>query len=181
MSINFNELGINNLHENVSFKWNDKDITVLKKLSTDDKYDIVMTTLQQAEENGYYNPILLDMFYHLNLIYIYTDIIFDEEDRKVPAETYDKIKDSGLLNEFLKTINEEDYEDMLNAINEIKSVKEKYDRSAASVVKKFIDDLPSNAKTAMEIVDQFNPNNYQAMQDFAKAANGGRELPETVE
>ena len=54
---------------------------------------------------------------------------------------------------------------------------EEYNTTAASVIRGLIDDLPANAEAAQKIVENFDPTKYQAVIDFAKAANGGRELP----
>lgn len=39
-----------------------------------------------------------------------------------------------------------------------------------------INDLPANAEAAAKIVDNFNPEQYKAVVDFAKYANGGRNI-----
>ena len=50
--------------------FNNKTIEVLKYLPIEDKYDLIMITLQKAEEDGIYNDIKLDMYFHLNLVYM---------------------------------------------------------------------------------------------------------------
>ena len=176
MSVNFKEIE-NKEPELTIIKFQDKDINVRKTLTTDEKYDIVMISLQQAkEENAYYNPILLDMFFNLNLVYTYTDIIFDEEDRMEPSKVYDALKNSGFMDALFNVIDENDYQEMFDAIDEIKYQKNKYNASFASVANKFIDDLPANAKAALDIVDNFDENKFGAAQAFAKALNGGREI-----
>lgn len=176
MSVNYKDLDIKNQNTFCIFEWNGKDINVKQNISTSDKYDIVMISLQEAEENGYVNSILLDMYFHLNLVYIYTDIIFEDTDREDPFKLYDELKNSGFMDAFLDVIDEEEYQEMLDAIDEIKYYKFKYGCSLSSIAQKFIDDLPANAKAAMDIVDNFEPEKFKAVQDFAKAANGGRDI-----
>lgn len=175
MSVNYKEIK-NKESELVTIKFQGNDINIRKTISTDEKYDIVMVSLQQAKEEGYYNPLLLDMFFNLNLVYTYTDIIFDEKDRMEPSKVYDILKNSGFMDVFFNTIDENDYQEMFDAIDEIKYQKTKYNTSFASIASKFIDDLPANAKAAMDIVDNFDENKFAAVQDFAKAANGNREI-----
>jgi hypothetical protein len=176
MSANYKDLDIKNKNTFCIFEWNGKDINIKQNISTSDKYDIVMISLQEAEENGYVNSILLDMYFHLNLVYIYTDIVFEDTDREDPFKLYDELKNSGFMDAFLDSINEADYQEMLDAIDEIKYYKFKYGCSLSSIAQKFIDDLPANAKAAMDIVDNFEPEKFKAVQDFAKAANGGRDI-----
>lgn len=176
MSVNYKDLNVKNPNITKTLEWEGKEISIDKYISTDAKYDIVMISLQQAEENGYINSILLDMYFHLNLVYIYTDIIFDPEDREDPFKLYDELKNSGFMNAFLDVIDEEEYQEMLDAIDEIKYYKFKYGCSFSSVAEKLIDDLPASAKAALDIVDNFDKDKFGAVQDFAKAANGGREI-----
>jgi len=49
-----------------------------------------------------------------------------------------------------------------------------YTLSAGGIINRFIDDLPANAEAAAKIVNEFDPQKYQAVIDFANAANGGR-------
>ena len=46
-----------------TFDFNNQTIEVLKYLPIEDKYDLIMITLQKAEEDGIYNDIKLDMYF----------------------------------------------------------------------------------------------------------------------
>lgn len=175
-TIDYKDLDINKIVVTNSFTWNEKEIEVVKYISSDDKYDIVMITLQNSEEDGIYNPIKLDIYFHLYLVYTYTNIVFSNEDKADEFALYDALLTSGFMEEFLKHINIRDYTEMQDEIEEIAEMKMKYNISTASIVKKFVDDLPANAEAAQQIVDNFDPSKYQAVVDFAKAANGGRNI-----
>jgi len=175
-TINYKDLDINKIIVTNSFTWNEKEIEVVNCISSDDKYDIVMITLQNSEEDGIYNPIKLDIYFHLYLVYTYTNIVFSDEDRADEFALYDALLTSGFMEEFLKHINIRDYTEMQDEIEKIAKMKMRYNVSAASIMKKFVDDLPANAEAAQQIVDNFDPSKYQAVVDFAKAANGGRNI-----
>ena len=175
-TINYKDLDINKIVVTNSFTWNEKEIEVVNCISSDDKYDIVMITLQNSEEDGIYNPIKLDIYFHLYLVYTYTNIVFSDEDKADEFALYDALLTSGFMEEFLKHINIRDYTEMQDEIEKIVEMKMKYNVSAASIMKKFVDDLPANAEAAQQIVDNFDPSKYQAVVDFAKAANGGRNI-----
>ena len=51
-----------------------------------------------------------------------------------------------------------------------------YKRSVSSLIQSFINDLPKQAEAMKDIMDNFNPEKYQEVINFAKAANGGREI-----
>jgi hypothetical protein len=170
--LNYSDLGLNKSKEIRIFKWGDKDIEVVKYLPIDSKYDIIMITLQEAYEEGIYNPIKLDKFFHLNLIYSYSNIVFTDEERADTDKLYDELKSSGLMDKFLQNINANEYAEMLEDIDTIIKAKSGF----SGILKKFVDDLPVNAEAMAKIVNEFDPDKYQAVVDFAKAANGGRPI-----
>jgi hypothetical protein len=51
-----------------------------------------------------------------------------------------------------------------------------YNTTAAGVIYNLFKELPAQAENLKEIIDNFDPQKYQAVVDFAKAANGGREI-----
>ena len=52
----------------------------------------------------------------------------------------------------------------------------KYNLSTASIIRNIVNDLPAQAQAAMDIVNNFDQNKFQAVVDFAKAANGNRPI-----
>ena len=67
-------------------------------------------------------------------------------------------------------------ETLFNLLEEMVKVKTKYNRSIVSLVQSLINDLPSQAQAAMDIVNSFDKEKFQEVINFAKAANGGREI-----
>ena len=65
-----------------TFDFKDNKIEVLKYLPIEDKYSLVMVTLQKALENDIYNPLKIDIYFHLNLIYMYTNLSFTDKQRE---------------------------------------------------------------------------------------------------
>jgi hypothetical protein len=51
-----------------------------------------------------------------------------------------------------------------------------YKHSVSSLIQSFINDLPKQAEAMKDIMDNFNPEKYQEVINFAKAANGRREI-----
>ena len=47
-----------------TFDFEGNKIEVLNYLPIEDKYDLIMITLQKAEENGVYSPLKLDIYIH---------------------------------------------------------------------------------------------------------------------
>ena len=158
------------------FEWNGNKIEVLDYLPIEDKYDLIMITLQKAFENGYYNPIKIDEFFHLHLIYMYTNINFTEKQREDENKLYDNLKSNGLIDAFLTQFNEEEYNELYIWMDEVKREISDYKRSVSGLVQNLIADLPRQAEAMQEIVNNFDTEKFQNVINFAKAANGGREI-----
>ena len=164
---------VNTTHD---FNFNGNIIKVLDYLPIEDKYDLIMVTLQKSLENGYYNPLKIDMYFHLNLIYLYTDINFTEKQREDESKIYDAIKSNGLLDAFLENFDENEYNELFTILEDTKNEILNYKHSTSALIQSLINDLPVQAEAVQKIIDNFDKEKYQNVIEFAKAANGGREI-----
>ena len=89
------KLKVNN--EVKTFNFNGTEVEVLNYLPTEDKYDLIMISLQKANEDGIYNPLLLDVFFHLNLVYMYTNLSFTTKQKEDEFKLYDTLKSIIIL------------------------------------------------------------------------------------
>lgn len=174
MEIQFNQLNFTNIKSTV-INFQQKEIQVKQYLPILDKIDLVQIALQKAQEDGIYNDMKLEVFFHMNIIYLYTNIEFNEKDREDEFVLYDKFESSGLLDEIVAAIGGE-YDTLYDYVTIMKKEKLDYSNTAAAVLRSIIQDLPKNAAAAAEIVNSFDPSQYQAVVDFATAANGGRNI-----
>ena len=58
------------------FDFNGFKIEVQQYLPIEDKIDLVQIALQMSEEDGIYNEALLDMYFNLYIVFLYTNISF---------------------------------------------------------------------------------------------------------
>lgn len=149
-------------------------INVLHYISIEDKNSIIQLALQNANENGHYNLIKLNMFFKLYLVYMYTDIEFTAEEKLDPVKIYDELESNGIMGAILASINPDEISFLEDKINETLTQKQTYQNTIASVINSFIEDLPYNAQQAKDIIEKFNPEDFKAVIDFATAANGNR-------
>lgn len=159
-----------------SFDFKGQKIEVLRYLPTQDKYDLLMVTLQKAFENGIYNEFKLNVFFELHLVYMYTNISFTEKQREDELKIYDLLKSNGFFDKFFAVFNEKEYNELFEQLNEIKKSMITNQNSIGYIVSRFIDDMPINAEAAAKIVDSFNPEKFKEVINFANYANGGRDF-----
>ena len=156
--------------------YNGTNIEIIQYLPIEDKYDLMMISLQKAKENDVYHPLKLDMYFHLYLVYMYTNISFTDKQRENELKLYDTLYSNGIIDLVLSNIPETEYNELqLYITRYIKDVY-KNQNNITSLLRTFIDDLPKNAQIAADIVDNFDKEKYQAVVDFSQAANGGRNI-----
>lgn len=170
MSVSFNELNLSLNNEVKTFSFNDKEIEVKQHLSTVNKNDLIQIALQKSYENGLYNEILSDVYFHLNIVYLYTNIDFTDEDRADELELYDKLNESNLMAQVLTNMNQDEYDSLVDIMNAEIRNRIKYNNSAAAVLQSFIQDLPANAAAATEIVNGWDAEKFQSVQDMVNLA-----------
>lgn len=159
-----------------TFNWEDKEIEVLQYLPISDKYDLIMVALQKAKEGEIYNPIKLDMYFHLNLVYLYTNLYFTDKQKEDEEKIFDALVSSGLLAKIMENMAEDEFQDLWDKMTEYMNSELKYTTTAAALIKSIIADLPTQAQAAMDIVNNFDPDKFAAVRDFANAANGNRDI-----
>ena len=89
---------------------------------------------------------------------------------------YDTLKSNGFIDKLLEVIDDNEYNDLFEYMVTIEEDIMNYRNTAGAVLQSVINDLPKNAAAAAEIVNNFDPSQYQAVIDFATAANGGRAI-----
>lgn len=152
------------------------DIEVLQFLPIQDKIDLIDIALQKSEQNGIYNEMKLEMYFNLYIIYLYTNLVFDEKDRIDEFTLYNELESNDIISKVIAAIPEEEYDFLFDTLQIMKKNSIKYKNSVASVLNSFIKDLPKNAEQAMSIMQNFNPNDYKEIQNFAEKANANRPI-----
>ena len=158
------------------FRVGDQEVEVLQYLPILDKIDLIDIALQKAEEDLGYNELKLEMYFNLNIVYMYSNLEFTAEEVENEEQLYDELESNGIILDIIGAMNDDEYNFLVDHLEIIKENKMKFKNSVAGVAQSFIQDLPKNAEAAADIVNNFDPEKYQAVLDFAKAANGGRSL-----
>lgn len=155
---------------------NGNSIEVLQYLPVDDKYSLINITLQKAKEGAIYNPLKKDMFFHLHLIYMYTNISFTDKQREDENKLYDTLISNGVLDKIIEAIPENEFNLLYSYLNDQEQEILKFRNTVGGALTEIIQNLPIQAEEMQKIVDNFDPQKFQNVLDFAKAANGGRDI-----
>ena len=168
----------------ITFK--DKEIKVLKYLPSIEKYNLLNTTLlQSTDDTVIINEYKLDMFFNINLAIAYTNIVFSEEEQDMElSDLYDKFKTSGLLDMIIDAIPDDEYATLYSSLvsnkEEYVSERKSVSYGIANAIEQISKKLPKQEEmqNLLQSLKDFNPEDYSNVVEFAKAANGGRDITE---
>ena len=133
-------------------EFNGSKIEVLQYLPVDDKYSLVNITLQKSKDGSIYHPLKKDMYFHLNLVYLYTNLSFTDKQREDESKLYDTLQSSGLLSLILENIPEEEYETLYSFIEEYERDILNYQNTIAGIIANLIESLPTRAEEMKKFV-----------------------------
>ena len=153
-----------------TFDFNGAKIEVLKYLPIEDKKDLVQIAMQKSFEDGLYNNMLLDVYFHLNIVYLYSNLNITDRQKEDEFKLFDKLESSGLMDMILGNMDTDEYQYLYDSLERAVDNYMKYKNSAAAVVQSVIQDLPANAAAAADIVNNWDPQKFQSVQDMVNLA-----------
>lgn len=174
--MNFSELELKINDKVRTLKFKNKDIKVKQYLPIQDKLNLVQIALQQSLDEGIYNDGLLTAYFHTYVVMFYTDLEFTDEEKQDVLTLFNLMDSENLIGSVIELIPQSEFGDLLEMLNNQQKNNMIFKQSAAYVIGQFIDALPSQMEKVGEIVNNFDPSKYQAVVDFATAANGGRNI-----
>ena len=159
-----------------TFDFNGNTIEVLQYLPIEDKYDLISIVTNEAIENGIYNPLKLDMLLHLYIVFLYTNINFTDKQKEDLPKLYNTLKSNLIIDKVLENMDEEEYNTLYEYVLELTENTFKFKKSTAGMISSLITDLPTQANAAMDIVNNFDPNQFKNIIEFVQMANGGNPI-----
>ena len=175
-NITYASLKLKNNLEKEKIDFNGHEIEILQYLPIEDKYSLVNVTLQKAKEGSIYNPVKIDWFFHLNLVYMYSNITFTDKQREDEAKLYDILTSNGLMDMIISKIPDNEYQTLFGYIWSLMDDTLNYKNSLSGTISELVQSLPERADQMQKIVDNFDKEKFQEVINFAKAANGGRDI-----
>ena len=135
--VSFSKLGLSKNTDIKNFEYNGQNIEVKQYLPIQDKAMILSNVLNQTFGDGtnrYVNPLSLELSIVFQIIEYYTNISFTEKQKENPTKLFDLIVGSDLWAEIVNNLNKEDYDSLLNYINEAIESLYKYYNSVYGIL-----------------------------------------------
>ena len=118
-------------------KFNDEiTIEVKQYLPVQEKLALIGRVIMQAHEQdeNYSNPIKVDVFRELEMVYAYTNISFTDKQKEDPAKLYDLLVCSGILKTIKDAIPSDEKGEIVFGIEDSIEAVYKYQNSVLGII-----------------------------------------------
>lgn len=149
-------------------KVNEFEIEVKQYLPVEDKLKLISNVINySADENNFANPVKVDVFGTLEIIYAYTNLSFTEKQKEDPANLYDLLISSGVADELINAIPQMEYREVINGINDCIEAIYKYKNSIMGILETVSQDYSGLELDAQNIQKSLaDPNNMALLKDI---------------
>lgn len=107
----FTKLGLKTNQDKTIVKFNEQDIEVEQYLPINEKLALISRVLNQsADENNFANPIKIDIYLTLEILFAYTNINFTDKQKEDVTKLFDLVTSSGLVDVIFPAIPQNEYE-----------------------------------------------------------------------
>ena len=113
----------------------DQDIEVKQYLPVNEKLLLIGRVINNsADENNFANPIKLDVFTALEIVFTYTNISFTEKQKEDLVKLYDILESNNILNIIINAIPKAEYKSIIDGVQECADAIYTYRNSAVGII-----------------------------------------------
>ena len=151
--VSFTKLGLSKNQDIEIVKFNDVDIEVKQYLPIQDKLNLISTVINYAHdsENNFSNPVKVDLFLALEVLYAYTNINFTDKQKEDFVKLYDLVVGSGLYKAIVEAIPVEEFYAISNGVDISIEAIYKYQNSVLGILDSVSTDYSNLNLDASEI------------------------------
>ena len=165
----FSKLNLKKVNEEVkTITFNNMNIEVKQYLPIDDKLQFVVNVISNAADgNRFYNPIKLEAFATLEIMFMYTNLSFTDTQKKDLSKLFDIIVSNGLAKEVMAAIPKNELDGLLELVYTSADNIYAQMNSAMAVVETFTSrDMGDMTQQVTELQGQLaNPENLTLLRD----------------
>ena len=115
----FTKLGLKKVEDTKNITVCGQMVEVKQYLPIRDKIDIITNVIENsADDNNFANPVKVEVFANLEIMYAYTNISFTDKQKEDPTKLYDLLEENGIIAEVIAAIPENEYALLLGWIDE---------------------------------------------------------------
>lgn len=151
----------------VNISIGDQQIEVKQYLPINDKLVLISNVINQAaDENNFANPIKLDVFAALEIVFAYTNITFTDKQKEDLIKLYDILESNNVFNTVISAIPEAEYKSIVEGIDACAQAIYTYRNSALGIMESISQDYSSLDFDASNIQKKLgDPNNLSLLKE----------------
>lgn len=109
--IAFSKLNLKKKEEVNTVKINDLEIEVKQYLPVNEKLVLISNVINNSisQDATFKNPVKVEVFGSLEIIYAYTNLSFTEKQKEDPSKLYDLLEENGIIEAIVMAIPEAEY------------------------------------------------------------------------
>ena len=163
--VSFTKLGLKKKEEIKNITINDQVIEVKQYLPISDKINIITNVIENsADDNNFANPVKVEVFANLEIMYAYTNISFTDKQKEDPTKLYDLLEENGIIAEVIAAIPENEYALLLGWIDETIEAFYTYRNSVMGIMEQISEDYSNLSLDATEIQQKLaDPQNLELL------------------
>ena len=163
--VSFTKLGLTKNQEVKIVNWNEQDIEVKQYLPVNEKLTLISNVLNNAhDENNFSNPVKVNLFTALEIMYAYTNINFTDKQKEDPVKLYDLLSGSKLYDKIVENIPVEEYLNVVNGIDKTIDAVYTYRNSVMGILDTISNDYSNLNLDASEIQKKLaDPENMELL------------------
>lgn len=166
--VSFSKLGLTKNQEVKILNWNEQNIEVRQYLPISEKLELISNVINFAHDGNanFANPVQVEVFTGLELLYAYTNISFTDKQKEDPAKLFDLVKSSRLLDSVIMLIPANEYTDLVTGVQNSITAIYAYQNSVMGVLDNISTDYSNLNLDATEIQKALSdPNNMSLLKN----------------
>lgn len=113
----------------------DQEIEVKQYLSVNDKLALIGNVINQASDtNNFSNPVKLDVFTSLEIVFAYTNISFTDKQKEDLVKLYDIMESNGVFDIIIAAIPKVEYKSIIEGVQECSEAIYTYRNSVMGIL-----------------------------------------------
>ena len=164
----FTKLGLTKVEDTKTISICDQDVEVKQYLPISDKINIITNVIENsADDNNFANPVKVEVFANLEIMYAYTNISFTDKQKEDPTKLYDLLEENGVIAEVIAAIPENEYALLLGWIDETIEAFYKYRNSVLGILDTISADYSNLSLDATNLQKQIaDPENIKLLKSI---------------
>ena len=165
--IPFTKLGLKKIEDTKNITICGQMVEVKQYLPSSDKINIITNVIENsADDNNFANPVKVEVFANLEIMYAYTNISFTDKQKEDPTKLYDLLEENGVIAEVIAAIPENEYALLLGWIDETIEAFYTYRNSIMGIMEQISADYSNLSLDATEIQQKLaDPQNLELLKN----------------